>query len=75
MDILAHWLVFVMLLDGLWWIGEIGPWELELVISLVRNRDWGADMIEEEDWWPEKMMRIRDARKRMYSDPNDCDSD
>lgn len=33
LEILAHWLVLVMLLDGLWWIGEIGPWELELVIS------------------------------------------
>lgn len=65
LDILAHWLVFVMLLDGLWWIGETGPWELELVISLFRNKGWGANLIPEEgDWWPEKMYRIRDARQR-----------
>jgi hypothetical protein len=25
-DIFAHWLVLVMLLDGVWWIGGIGAW-------------------------------------------------
>ncbi|CAF3580282.1 unnamed protein product [Fusarium graminearum] len=28
MDIFAHWLVLVMLLDGVWWIGGIGVCEL-----------------------------------------------
>ncbi|KAF5723358.1 C6 transcription factor [Fusarium mundagurra] len=26
MDIFSHWLVLVMLLDGVWWIGGIGTW-------------------------------------------------
>ncbi|OIW32302.1 hypothetical protein CONLIGDRAFT_698949 [Coniochaeta ligniaria NRRL 30616] len=76
MDILAHWLVFVMLLDGLWWIGETGPWELELVISVVRTKDWGADLIEEEgEWWPEEMLMIRDTRQRMSSGTRNWDLD
>jgi hypothetical protein len=69
LDILAHWLVFVMLLDGLWWIGQTGLWELELIISLVRAKSWGADVIEEEGaWWPEKMLKVRDANQHMYFD-------
>ena len=27
-DIFAHWAVLLMLLDGVWWIGDIGTWEL-----------------------------------------------
>lgn len=55
MDIMAHWLVFVMLLDDIWWIGEIGGWELSRVAA-VMERTRGA----EKQWWPESMYRIRD---------------
>ncbi|KAB5576624.1 hypothetical protein GE09DRAFT_954120 [Coniochaeta sp. 2T2.1] len=65
-DILAHWLVFVMLLDGLWWIGETGAWELELVVSLVRLNDWDGQIRKVGEWWPEQMLSIREAHQRAY---------
>ncbi|KAM5347762.1 hypothetical protein ACJ41O_007586 [Fusarium nematophilum] len=37
MDIFAHWLVLVLLLDGVWWLGEIGNWELERVVSFMSS--------------------------------------
>ncbi|KAK4860941.1 hypothetical protein LT330_004672 [Penicillium expansum] len=39
-DIFAHWLVLVMLLDKVWWIGGIGAWELGQLISLKRDTRW-----------------------------------
>jgi hypothetical protein len=58
MDIMAHWLVFVMLLDDIWWIGEIGGWELTRVAAVMQSVGW----IDEQggQWWPESMYRIRD---------------
>ncbi|KAF2193647.1 hypothetical protein K469DRAFT_734889 [Zopfia rhizophila CBS 207.26] len=60
MDIFAHWLVLVMLLDGVWWIGGIGAWELGRVVNFMQHRDWidfPADM--GQDWWPESIYKIR----------------
>lgn len=56
MDIFAHWLVLVMLLDGVWWIGDIGQWELRQVISLMKTRDL-LDL--GETWWPESMYMVK----------------
>jgi hypothetical protein len=56
MDILAHWLVFVMLLDNIWWIGEIGGWELRRVSAVMKSMGWAGAGTE---WWPESMCRIR----------------
>lgn len=39
-DIFAHWLVLVMLLDGVWWIGGIGSWELGRVVAAMRSQGW-----------------------------------
>ncbi|KAJ5708462.1 C6 transcription factor [Penicillium malachiteum] len=59
LDIFAHWLVLVTLLSDVWWIGNIGIWELKHVVSFTqRLRDqmnaWGKN----EDWWPKSMLHI-----------------
>jgi hypothetical protein len=54
-DIFAHWLVLVMLLDGIWWIGDIGTWELEQAISamsLLNRLDRSPYLC---GWWPSSM--------------------
>lgn len=48
-DIFAHWLVLVMLLDDVWWIGGIGAWELGRVVAAMQMT---------EDWWPESMYKV-----------------
>ncbi|KAB8275855.1 Alpha/Beta hydrolase protein [Aspergillus minisclerotigenes] len=60
MDIFAHWLVLVMLLDGVWWIGDIGQWELSQVLSLMKTQNvlgWSVDT--RETWWPESMYLVK----------------
>ncbi|KAM0425545.1 hypothetical protein ACHAPT_009337 [Fusarium lateritium] len=58
-DIFAHWLVLVMLLDGVWWIGGIGAWELGRVMSCMGNQDWLSQFQQKkEDWWPKSMYNI-----------------
>lgn len=57
LEIFAHWLVLVMLLDGVWWIGDTGDWELRRIISFMEHRKWLADA--EESWWPKTMYNIR----------------
>ena len=49
---------FVMLLDDIWWIGEIGGWELRRVAAVMRSTGYtdGGN----GQWWPESMYRIRD---------------
>lgn len=61
MDIFAHWLVLVLLLDGVWWIGGIGAWELGRVVEYMREggRVGRNDEEESEAWWPESMYNIR----------------
>ncbi|KAJ5238808.1 hypothetical protein N7468_003427 [Penicillium chermesinum] len=57
-DIFAHWLVLLLLLDGVWWIGRIGQWELGQVVSLIKNQDLLpqlADPDSDETWWPQSM--------------------
>ena len=60
-EIFAHWLVLVVLLDGVWWIGGVGAWELERVVQ-VRRVEWGCECLWEWDgegrWWPEGMGEV-----------------
>jgi hypothetical protein len=64
-DIFAHWLVLVMLLDGVWWIGDIGIWELKRVISAMRKFSQ-LDSIEIGDnWWPQSMYMIREKLNQL----------
>ncbi len=60
-EVFAHWLVLVMLLDGVWWIGGVGAWELERVVR-VRRVEWGCKCLWEWDgeggWWPEEMSKV-----------------
>lgn len=59
MDIFAHWLVLVMLLDKVWWIGRIGAWELGQLISLRQDTRWCMSLWKiDGDWWPESMFEI-----------------
>lgn len=59
-DIFAHWLVLVMLLDKVWWIGRIGAWELGQLISLRQDTRWCMSLwTADGDWWPESMFEIR----------------
>lgn len=58
-DIFAHWAVLVTLLDGVWWIGGIGAWELRRVVLFVRARGWLDDRAcLGGHWWPESMDNI-----------------
>lgn len=54
-EIFAHWLVFMMLLDGVWWIGDIGMWELGKLVSFMESAGW----VDEQTWWPSNMYRIK----------------
>lgn len=59
-DIFAHWLILVMLLDGVWWIGGIGEWELGRVLSFADAQGWGIELTEPgERWWPESMYNVK----------------
>lgn len=60
MEIFAHWLVLLLLLDGVWWIGGTGAWELGRVVAYVRERGWvgKGDKDEDEVWWPQGMYDI-----------------
>lgn len=58
-DIFAHWVVLAMLLDGVWWIGGIGAWELGRVVSFVRTQGWlEQPLYMGENWWPESMYNV-----------------
>lgn len=61
LDIFSHWLVLMLLLDGVWWIGEIGSWELAKVMTFMRDRNWfDSDTIDKDGstCWPESMHKI-----------------
>ncbi|GLA75758.1 hypothetical protein AtubIFM55763_007313 [Aspergillus tubingensis] len=60
MDIFAHWLVLVMLLDGVWWIRDIGQWELSRVISMMKTHNVISQLADtNERWWPESMYLVK----------------
>ncbi|PYH85833.1 putative C6 transcription factor [Aspergillus uvarum CBS 121591] len=59
MDIFAHWLVLVMLLDGVWWIGGIGQWELGQVLAVLKTQDPLGLAETGETWWPESMYLVK----------------
>lgn len=60
MDIFAHWLVLVMLIDGVWWIGDIGHWELGRIVAAARSRGWLTELSAGSgSWWPETMYALK----------------
>jgi hypothetical protein len=60
MDIFAHWLVLVMFLDGVWWIGGIGQWELGQVVSLMKSQEFFHQVRDDkETWWPQSMYMVK----------------
>ncbi|KAI5459111.1 hypothetical protein BGZ63DRAFT_390304 [Mariannaea sp. PMI_226] len=62
LDIFAHWLVLMMLLDGVWWIGQTGSWELERVILSKERLGWFKE--HEGNWWPQSMHRVVTESKK-----------
>jgi hypothetical protein len=59
-NIFSHWLVLVLLLDDVWWIGGIAVWELGNVALLTRDRQ-GQNLMSDshqDKWWPESMLEI-----------------
>ncbi|PNP37723.1 hypothetical protein TGAMA5MH_10396 [Trichoderma gamsii] len=62
MNIFAHWLVLVMLLDGVWWIGSIGQWELGRILAFAETQDLSLGSAEADGtWWPESMYAVQKA--------------
>ncbi|KAJ3498980.1 hypothetical protein NLG97_g700 [Lecanicillium saksenae] len=59
MDIFAHWLILVMLLDGVWWIGDIGSWELARILRFTESRGWLAELSSDGSWWPQTMHALK----------------
>ncbi|KAK4244770.1 hypothetical protein C7999DRAFT_16981 [Corynascus novoguineensis] len=58
-DIFANWLVLVILLDDVWWIGGIGAWELARFVSVRHCPGWEMCLWNRDrDWWPESMLEI-----------------
>lgn len=56
LDIFAHWLVLLTLLDGVWWIGGIGQWELGQIVSFMKAQVLFPRIVAAgEKWWPESM--------------------
>ncbi|KAH6607036.1 hypothetical protein Trco_003349 [Trichoderma cornu-damae] len=61
-NIFAHWLVLVMLLDGVWWIGRIGQWELGRILSFAEAEYWIPESAGTgEAWWPESMYAVQNT--------------
>ncbi|AEO55661.1 hypothetical protein MYCTH_97378 [Thermothelomyces thermophilus ATCC 42464] len=59
LEIFANWLVLVILLDDVWWIGGIGAWELARFVSVRSYPGWEACLWNRDrDWWPESMLTI-----------------
>jgi hypothetical protein len=74
LEIFVHWLVFLLLLDGIWWVQDLGIDELGHVVSQINNSNlaiWpqetsnlqslSRDMAGtslEDDWWPASICRI-----------------
>lgn len=60
-DIFAHWLCFTLLLDGVWFIGDIGLWELDRIVAMVDagrlDLSYGG-VNGGGDWWPRGVYRI-----------------
>ncbi|KAM0814097.1 putative Zn(2)-C6 fungal-type domain-containing protein [Seiridium cardinale] len=64
-EIFAHWLVLVMLLDGVWWIGDIGAWELKRAISTARDLSQSDSTDIEANWWPKSMYNIKEEMRNI----------
>lgn len=59
MEIFVHWLVLVLMLDNVWWIGATGAWELGQIVASRRDGQWRGWLLNQEgDWWPGSMLEI-----------------
>ncbi|KAK3389403.1 putative C6 transcription factor [Podospora didyma] len=68
-DIFAHWLVLVILLDNVWWIGGIGAWELGRIVSIRKDERWANCLWNvDQDWWPESMFEVNRQLEKHRTD-------
>ena len=68
LEIFSHWLVLVMLLSDVWWIGDTGIWELKHIVSFRQNlRGEMNAQRNYEDWWPKSMSEISQQLKKYAS--------
>ncbi|KAM7217342.1 hypothetical protein V8F06_007285 [Rhypophila decipiens] len=37
LEIFSHWLVLMILVDNVWWIGDLGAWELGRIVDFRKN--------------------------------------
>lgn len=61
LDVFAHWLVLLMLLDGVWWIGDIGQWELGQLLTVMEGQELPIHRLADggETWWPRSMYLMK----------------
>lgn len=59
LDIFAHWLILVILLDGVWWIGDIGGWELGRILHFTEACGWLPELSSGGTWWPQTMHSLK----------------
>jgi len=53
LNVFAHWLAMTMLLDGVWWIGDVGCRNLgKMIVGQFQHNERASD------WWPAKMYRL-----------------
>lgn len=55
-EIFAHWLVFVQVLDMVWWVGDLGAEELRQLLGILG--DYDEEMGLDSQWWPARMLRL-----------------
>ncbi|KAM7182762.1 hypothetical protein V8F33_014041 [Rhypophila sp. PSN 637] len=58
LDVFAHWLAFTLLLDGVWFIGDVGSWELSRIVGMdnIDDRTGGQ-------WWPGRIYDYAEGLK------------
>ncbi|KAK4447299.1 hypothetical protein QBC34DRAFT_440062 [Podospora aff. communis PSN243] len=61
LDIHAHWLVLTLFLDGVWFFGRAGVWELGRIVGLVKSRRLVFSYRDDdagEQWWPASIYAV-----------------
>ncbi|KAK7419605.1 hypothetical protein QQX98_003196 [Neonectria punicea] len=58
MDIFTHWLVLVMVMDDVWWVGGMGEWELGRAVTFMQTQGWIDFSATGDTWWPESMLKV-----------------
>ncbi|KAK4216730.1 hypothetical protein QBC37DRAFT_385054 [Rhypophila decipiens] len=73
LDVFAYWLAFTLLLDGVWFIGDVGSWELSRIVGMVKSGRLKMDSVSLESsnledrtgakWWPGRIYDYAEGLK------------